>query len=335
VKITAGVSTELPDNEGQGINEAASYLGVSSATMLRWHTYGWAPCTHYEDVSVPQVGIVSARRWTGGFLKALKDRLPELEQKERERKAALKTARMFGKQLAAQRLPGLKAPRQLIVDPIPPDFRELTEVNGNVFGLNEVVKAMLREQHSWGCSVLFHSVGLSKDFESKCELQVSWYQPTTYESLRDYTISHRSHGGLKGERPFYRVTASMKVDGKARPDELLDRFTSREEYAFIATDREIGSLKKVSAADNLLLVQLHELAHAADKWMKRTGIELPAKLLEKERGLRPGVPESGEGEYKGHGIRWSTLYRILRIAAGLVRKNKKAASRGYSGEGKQ
>jgi hypothetical protein len=120
---------------------------------------------------------------------------------------------------------------------------------------------------------------------------------------------------MAGNHPSYTVSAGVRVPNELPTANLANGTAYFKEYDYINQDAEIGFLDSVSSADVVLLVQLHEIAHAADKWMEKMNIALPTAMVEIEKGLRTDEEKDNRS---GHGVRWSAIYRMLRRRAGLV-----------------
>lgn len=296
-----------------GIEELAKYLGVPKSQLDRWHHLGWAACTEYEEVSVPRVGYVSARRWSAAGAAQLKENLPELLRLDADRKAVLGRARIFGRELARSRWADPNP--DLLADPIAMEFRALPESSdGFPVGMKSAVQAMLREQHLWCCSTLNEEFGLAPDFASGCTMEVKWAQLSTHKLTWG---ANRSHGGMRNGKPWYKVEAANYISKSLAVSELGDmsKGGAKSEYAFINADREIGELECASPVDALFLAQLHEIAHAVQFWAEAAKFDLRPDLIEREGGLRL---DDHAAPIDGHGVVWSAIYRALRQRAGLV-----------------
>lgn len=310
-----------PDEPLIGLQEAAEDLGISKSTLDRWHYLGWAACTKYVTVGVPGVGSVEAKRWSETDVQRIKADLTALKELDSERAAAVRAATTFGRALARARLHRVSAPL-LDGQPIPSAFANLTDNNlGYRVGVKSAVTSLLKVQHEWACLLLEKRLALGGQFHSKCNMEIDWKQYSFgRDGARGYWLSH-SFGGLRGGRPWYeiRVNSYLPCDCTVSDLAKTDAIGVSEEYPFIRKDREIGELRSLSPQENLLRVQLHEIAHAADAWAKSQKHPLPTEMLEEETALRTDLKNGGGKASEAHGPHWSAIYRFLRRNAGLVR----------------
>jgi hypothetical protein len=90
----------MSTNSLLSLAEAAKALSVTSATLNRWHHMKWAAATDYEQVSVPGVGYVSARRWNASFVEALLGQRDELITRDEALRGLRTLFRKYGRDYA-------------------------------------------------------------------------------------------------------------------------------------------------------------------------------------------------------------------------------------------
>ncbi len=302
------------DEPSLSIEEVAGKLGIPKSMLSRWHHLGWAACTAYVTVNVPRVGPVEAKRWSKNELTRLKGTLESLKLLEGERRSAVRVASRFGRALARSRLQHETNP---ILDnmPIPPTLACLAEDHlGYRVGVKSAVTSLLKEQHKWACALVDEHLSFGGEFQIKCIMDIDWQVTMASDGARAFY--HRSRGGIRGVRPWYEIRVDNQLPSDCTVHKLMSRLEATREYRFIENDPEIGSMQSASPADFLLQTQLHEIAHAANAWAEHQKIELPKQALIEEDGRRSDPEKKVES---GHGTDWSSIYRLLRRSAGLVR----------------
>jgi hypothetical protein len=302
------------DEPSLSIEEVAAKLGIAKSMLNRWHHLGWAACTAYVTVNVPRVGPVEARRWSENELTRLKGNLESLKQLESDRKTAVRGASKFGRALARSRLQHISHP--ILNDVIVPStLSSLTEDHlGYRLGVKSAVTSLLKEQHKWACALVDEQFSFGGLFHTKCVMEIDWQVMMSSDGARAFF--HRSRGGISGDKPWYQLRVENHLPADCSVRDLMDLLTATSEYDFIEEDPEIGFLPSVSPAARLLQNQLHEIAHAANAWAKLREIKLPEQMLVEEKARRT---DSDKSEESGHGTDWSSIYRMLRRSAGLVR----------------
>ncbi len=298
-----------------GIEAVAWQLGVSVGRFDRWLRLGWVDCNEYEEVGVPGVGWVSARRWLTVEVSQIEARLPSILLLEQDLRKAMLQARLFGNSIGRLRF-GYPAPIQLIErNPVPPHLEVLTDNSqGYRVGVKQAITAMFRTQHVLSCSYLSNRLGLDVDLARLCLLKLKWRRPTSRESYSPFLNAiFQSNGGIRGGRPVYEIYVHPSVHEGLRVSQLLSTLRDFREYDFISDDPEIGRLKQVSIADALAALQLHEIAHAAAGYVTKHGLSIPVDLIREEKVLR--TDQSAVGD---HDVVWSSIYRLLRRKTKLI-----------------
>lgn len=296
------------------IEGVALELGIAKSMLNRWHHLGWAACTEYVTVGVPGVGPVEAKRWSKNELARLQAMIESLKSLENERKCAIRTSSRYRRALARSHLQRVSN-AILDTDPVPSTLSNLTESHlGYKVGVTNAIRSLLHEQHKWACTQIDENLDFDGLFHTKCVMKINWSRTMASDGARAFY--NRSWGGVRGDHPCYEIRVESKLPYDCTVLDLAKRTSSTKEYHFIQHDPEIGSLNDISPAGQLLQTQLHEMAHAASAWARLQNRSLPKAMLKEEAALRKDAESNGES---GHGTDWSSIYRMLRRSAGLVR----------------
>jgi len=79
-----------------GLDVAAAQLGIAPGRLSRWHYLGWAAADAYEEVGVPGVGPISARRWSEQRIEEVAGRMLSIVEKEHSLREAKRLSRKIG-----------------------------------------------------------------------------------------------------------------------------------------------------------------------------------------------------------------------------------------------
>jgi hypothetical protein len=299
------------------LEETAARLSVSCATLNRWHHAKWAAATDYEEVSVPRVGKVSARRWSASAVQDLVARTPELLARDDELRRFRQLCRQFGKGHARSLLEETPKPEPPLADA---QISDVSIDDSDIpISVRDMIAAFLKQTHAWGTRTL------KTEFDivfPVCDLEVSWHQVSVREFRAPFNFESSS-GGRKNGRYFVRVMAAAGLTRVTEFKNLFAPMFDRGEYDFIAKDKEIGSRRSLTAFELVLRTYLHEVSHAAATWLRDKGQSLPDPLICFEEAARSAsLLELEEQARSGHNLTWSALYRAL------VRHSKIGVRRG-------
>lgn len=266
----------------------------------------WAAATDYEEVSVPRVGKVSARRWRDSAVEDLVKRTPELFERDEQLRILRRNCRRFGKEYAQAILDGKDEPQPPSVIPHVSDAS--IDDSGIPIGVKDAISAFLKQTHAWGIRAL------KAEFEidlRACELEVSWHQISVREFWSPFNFES-SRGGRKNGKYFVRLMAGVRVEEVREFKTLVAPLFRRDEYDFIADDPEIGSFKGLNAFQLILRTYLHEISHAAALWLRDKRRQLPDQIISLEESKRAAPPFKLQEQIRsGHDLSWSALYRAL------------------------
>lgn len=283
----------------------------------------WAAATDYEEVSVPRVGKVSARRWRDSAVEDLVERTSELLERDEQLRIFRRICRKFGKEYALTILDGKDEPEPPSV--VPHVSNASIDDSGIPIGVKDALSAFLKQTHAWGIRTL------KTEFEidlGACELEVSWHQISVREFWSPFNFES-SRGGRKNGKYFVRIMAGVRMEEVREFTALVAPLFRREEYDFIADDPEIGSCEGLNAFHLILRTYLHEISHAAALWLKDKKKQLPDQVISLEEAKRSATPlKLREQIRSGHDLTWSALYRWLtRLAIVSPRERLKTSPR--------
>lgn len=274
------------------LDVAAAQLGIAPGRLSRWHHLGWAAADAYEEVGVPGVGRISARRWSEQRIEDVAGRMLSIVKMEHSLREAKRLSRKIG---------AMKARHYFKVeteDCINFPDRSMTGLSQHCDSIpacaREQAAAFLKEAHAQTAEYLMKKFAIN--FQ-QVRLVVSWTLP----HLREL-IGYRSTATAS----TIKIEAGMMTHVSS--SEMFDLPKQRlGEYEFIANDPEIGSFAQQTTWACLLRTYLHEAAHTADI---RSGKNLPNdldRLVNEEREILKATAEPPHG----HGPLWSAIYRDL------------------------
>lgn len=288
------------------LDETATELSVTNATLNRWHHMNWAKATDYEQVSVPGVGPVSARRWTISFVEELRGRRDELLAQDAKLRALRPFFRKYGKAYAQATFD--KTPKPSHPEGPPAIVDAAIDQSGIPVCAKDASVAFLRQSHAHVKRLL--KTELEIDIK-ECDLEVSWIQLTSREAFSPFNFG-ASQAGRRGDRYFVKIMAGVRLDNVCRTQDMLLPIFERNEYEFISKDPEIGDRTGITAYQMLLFTYLHEISHVAALWLKANKAHLPESLIIYETKARRKSDISPEqADKSGHGLNWSAIYRTL------------------------
>lgn len=288
------------------LEQAATQLSVSPAILNRWHHMNWAAATDYEEVSVPRVGRISARRWRRSAVEDLRSRIEELHALDDELTKLRQLCRNYGKDHARALLEGYPDPK--------PPLAEKKLLNVAIDSsempicVKDTITAFLKQAHKWAIATLQKTLEINL---TACKLDVSWHQVTVREFWSPFNFE-ASSGGIRDGKYHVQIRSGVRLEEVREFTRLFEDNFSRAEYDFIASDREIGDKIGLTAFQLVLRTYLHEIAHAAAAWLKVNRRSLPSEMLEFETKARFSSSANHEEPPKsGHSISWSAIYRLL------------------------
>jgi len=288
------------------LDETATELSVTNATLNRWHHMNWAKATDYEQVSVPGVGPVSARRWTISFVEELRGRRDELLAQDAKLRALRPSFRKYGKAYAKATFDKTLKPNAPEGPPAIVDAA--IDQSGIPVCAKDASVAFLRQSHAHVKQLL--KTELEIDLKD-CDLEVSWIQLTSREEFSPFNFG-ASQAGQRGDRYFVKIMAGVRLVNVCRTQDMLLPTFARNEYEFISKDPEIGDRTGITAYQMLLCTYLHEISHLAALWLKTNKTYLSDSLITHEtKARRKSSISLEQAEKSGHGLNWSAIYRTL------------------------
>ena len=286
--------------------ETAAALSITNATLNRWHHAKWATATDYEQVSVPGVGSVSARRWNASCVEELLGQRDELITRDEALRGLRTLFRKYGRDYAQALIENTREPPLPEGPPIIVDAA--IDDSGIPVCAKDAATSFLRQSHALVKRLL--KAELDIDLK-ECDLEMSWRQLTSREAFSGFNLG-ASQAGRRGDRYFVTIMVGVRLDIVCNIQDMLQPTFARDEYEFIAMDPEIGDRKCMTAYQLLLCTYLHEISHAADLWLQAEKKSLPEPMLENETLARRGssIPLDHAAK-SGHGLYWSAIYRAL------------------------
>jgi hypothetical protein len=275
------------------LDVAAARLGIAPGRLSRWHHLGWAAADDYEEVGVPGVGRISARRWSEQRIEEVAGQMESVVEMEHSLREAKRLSRKIGT---------MKARHYFKVETghcINFPDRSMTGLSQHRDSIpvcaREQAAAFLKEAHAQTAEYLMKKFAIN--FEG-VDLVVSWKLPNWRELA--YVRSGATAATIKIEAGITIVHISSS--------ELFDQPKRWfGEYDFIANDPEIGSFERQTTWACLLRTYLHEAAHTAETKSRKHPPDNLDRLVNEEREILKATAEPPHG----HGPLWSAIYRDL------------------------